>query len=293
MRTKSADLFYWVTVVDTGSFSAAADLLDIPVAKVSRAIARLERQLDCTLLNRTTRRLELTEEGKVFLEYARQGLDTLEQGEQALQILRNAPSGLLRVDAASPFVLHQLVPLVSDFRRQYPDIRLDLTSHDNIIDLIEHKTDIAIRIGDPKDSNLHARVLGRSQLHLVASPEYLGQHPAINAIGDLRDHALLGFSNAPALNRWPLSEPVALSFGLTASSGETLRQLCLNGQGIALLSNFMCRDDIQRGRLCEVLPGAVVSPNRRESVQAMYYKNSAVSSRIQVFLDFIHSRLKL
>lgn len=292
-HAKTEDIEIFLTVVDTGSFTGAANLLNQQVAKVSRAVSRLEDTLQCTLLNRTTRRLELTEEGHVFIRYARESLNTLYTGEEAIKLLKQAPSGHLRIDAASPFVLHQLTPLVGDFVQQYPHITLDLTSHDNIIDLLEHKTDLAIRIGDLKDSNLHARLLGKSQLRLVVSPEYLYQHNEVAHINDLSTHKLIGFNDASRLNSWPLKTPVKLNFHMTGSSGETLRQLCLNHQGIALLSHFMIGDDLKSERLVEVLPEAIVTPNNREAIQAVYYKNSAVSSRILAFLDFIQPRLTL
>ncbi len=292
-HAKTEDIEIFLTVVDTGSFTGAANLLNQQVAKVSRAVSRLEDTLQCTLLNRTTRRLELTEEGHVFIRYARESLNTLYTGEEAIKLLKQAPSGHLRIDAASPFVLHQLTPLVGEFVQQYPHITLDLTSHDNVIDLLEHKTDLAIRIGDLKDSNLHARLLGKSQLRLVVSPEYLYQHNEVAHINDLSTHKLIGFNDASKLNSWPLKTPVKLNFHMTGSSGETLRQLCLNHQGIALLSHFMIGDDLKSGRLVEVLPEAIVTPNNRESIQAVYYKNSAVSSRILAFLDFIQPRLTL
>ncbi|GAA0807255.1 LysR family transcriptional regulator [Psychrobacter piscatorii] len=292
-HAKTEDIEIFLTVVDTGSFTGAANLLNQQVAKVSRAVSRLEDTLQCTLLNRTTRRLELTEEGHIFIKYAREGLNTLYTGEEAIKLLKQAPSGHLRIDAASPFVLHQLTPLVGEFVQQYPHITLDLISHDNIIDLLEHKTDLAIRIGDLKDSNLHARLLGKSKLRLLASPEYLYQHNEVAHIDDLSTHKLIGFNDASKLNSWPLKTPVKLNFHMTGSSGETLRQLCLNHQGIALLSHFMIGEDLKSGRLVEVLPEAIVRPNNREAIQAVYYKNSAVSSRILAFLDFIQPRLTL
>ncbi|WP_394212249.1 LysR family transcriptional regulator [Psychrobacter piscatorii] len=292
-HAKTEDIEIFLTVLDTGSFTGAANVLNQQVAKVSRAVSRLEDTLQCTLLNRTTRRLELTEEGHVFIRYARESLNTLYTGEEALKLLKQAPSGHLRIDAASPFVLHQLTPLVGEFVQQYAHITLDLTSHDNIIDLLEHKTDLAIRIGDLKDSNLHARLLGKSKLRLVVSPEYLHQHNEVTHIDDLSTHKLIGFNDASKLNSWPLKTPVKLNFHMTGSSGETLRQLCLNHQGIALLSHFMIGEDLKSGRLVEVLPEAIVTPNNREAIQAVYYKNSAVSSRILVFLDFIQPRLTL
>ncbi|TMO73567.1 LysR family transcriptional regulator [Pseudoalteromonas sp. S3785] len=292
-HAKTEDLEMFLTVVDSGSFSAAANLLDQQVAKVSRAVSRLENTLQCTLLNRTTRRLELTEEGHTFIKYARDGLNTLQTGKEAIKLLKQAPSGKLRIDAASPFVLHQLVPLIAEFNQQYPHITLDITSHDSIIDLLEHKTDLAIRIGELKGSNLHAKKLGVSKLHLVASPSYLKHTPAISRTSDLKQHRLIGFTDSPKLNNWPLKSPTTLNFGLTASSGETVRQLCLANQGVALLSHFMIGDDLKSGKLIEILPGSISTPNNREIVQAVYYKNSAVSSRIMAFLDFIKALLRL
>lgn len=292
-HAKTEDLEMFLTVVDSGSFSAAANLLDQQVAKVSRAVSRLENTLQCTLLNRTTRRLELTEEGHTFIKYARDGLNTLQTGEEAIKLLKQAPSGKLRIDAASPFVLHQLVPRIDEFTKQYPHITLDITSHDSIIDLLEHKTDLAIRIGDLKDSNLNAKKLGVSKLYLVASPAYLKTAPGISKISDLNQHKLIGFTDSPKLNNWPLKSTTNLKFNLMASSGETVRQLCLANQGVALLSHFMIGDDLKTGKLIEVLPNSVITPNNREVVQAVYYKNSAVSSRIVAFLDFIKPMLSL
>ncbi|MBQ4800650.1 LysR family transcriptional regulator [Pseudoalteromonas sp. MMG006] len=292
-HAKTEDLEMFLTVVDSGSFSAAANLLDQQVAKVSRAVSRLENTLQCTLLNRTTRRLELTEEGHTFIKYARDGLNTLQTGEEALKLLKQAPSGKLRIDAASPFVLHQLVPHIDEFTKQYPHITLDITSHDSIIDLLEHKTDLAIRIGDLKDSNLNAKKLGVSKLYLVASPAYLKTTPDISKVSDLSQHKLIGFTDSPKLNNWQLKSTSHLKFKLMASSGETVRQLCLANQGIALLSHFMIGDDLKTGKLIKVLPNSITTPNNREVVQAVYYKNSAVSSRIVAFLDFIKPKLSL
>lgn len=208
-------------------------------------------------------------------------------------MLRFSPAGKLRVDAASPFVFHQLTPILKGFNEAFPDITLEITSHDSIIDLLEHKTDIAIRIGDLADSNLHARLLGRSKLHLVASPDYISKFLGSEPLITLSNHNLIGFTDAPHLNVWPLQNPQQLKFSISASSGETVRQLCIAGHGIALLSNFMVRQDIKAGRLVEVFTEQIISPNRREAVQAVYYQNSGVSSRISAFLDYIAPRLTL
>ncbi|UTW14462.1 LysR family transcriptional regulator [Marinobacterium rhizophilum] len=293
MISRTDDLEILLAVIDSGGFSAAARQLDLQVARVSRAVTRLENELDCTLLNRTTRRIELTEEGRLFIEAARAGLDRLAEAEDLLRTLKGTPSGRLRVDAATPFLLHQLVPLTGGFRASYPEVQLELMTSESIIDLIERRTDVAIRIGELSDSNLHARVLGRSPLHIVASPDYLKSAGIPATPAELQSHDLIGFAETPSLNRWPLAEPLEIQPSLCASSGETIRQLCLAGQGIALLSRFMIAEDLAQGRLITILEHEMVSPNRRERVQAVYYRNTALSSRISAYLDYIEPRLTL
>jgi DNA-binding transcriptional LysR family regulator len=291
--SRTEDLEILLTVIDSGSFSAAARILDIQVAKVSRAVSRLEKDLDCTLLNRTTRKLELTEEGRIFTEQVRNGLHQLAEAEEKIRTLKGIPAGRLRVDAATPFILHQLVPLVAGFCECYPKIELELVANENIIDLIERKTDLAIRIGTLQDSNLHARFLGRSPLHIVASPSYLAQQGTPETPEALEQHKIIGFADAPHLNRWPLTRHVALSTTLSSSSGETIRQLCLAGQGLALLSEFMICEDLANGRLVKVLDNHITSPSNRELVHAVYYRNTTLSSRITAFLDYIHPLMRL
>ena len=291
--SRTEDLEILLTVIDSGSFSAAARILDIQVAKVSRAVSRLEKDLDCTLLNRTTRKLELTEEGRIFTEQVRNGLHQLAEAEEKIRTLKGIPAGRLRVDAVTPFILHQLVPLVAGFCECYPKIELELVANENIIDLIERKTDLAIRIGTLQDSNLHARFLGRSPLHIVASPSYIAQQGTPETPEALEQHKIIGFADAPHLNRWPLTRHVALSPTLSSSSGETIRQLCLAGQGLALLSEFMICEDLANGRLVKVLDNHITSPSNRELVHAVYYRNTTLSSRITAFLDYIHPRIQL
>ncbi len=291
--SRTDDLEILLAVVDCGGFSVAARRLDLQIARVSRAVTRLEKELDCTLLNRTTRQIDLTEEGRLFISAIRDGLGRLAEAEDLLHTLKGSPSGRLRVDAATPFILHQMIPLMAGFRSTYPDIQLELISNENIIDLIERRTDIAIRIGAPSDSNLHARQLGRSPVHIVASPDYFACEGQPASVDDLSRHQLIRFTDSPTLNRWPLQTPLTIQPTLSASSGETIRQLCLAGQGIALLSGFMINDDLKNGRLIELFDRAIISPNSREQVQAMYYRHTALSSRISAFLDYIQPHLSL
>ncbi len=292
MKTRSDDLQLLLAVVDSGSFSAAAAALDVQVAKVSRAVSRLEQQLGVTLLNRTTRRLNLTEEGALFAQSVRVALAQLSAAEEQLQ-QSGRPSGRLRVDAASPFVLHQLVPLIGAFTEAYPEIRLELNSSDGIIDLLEKRTDVAIRVGALADSSLSARPLGRSALLLVASPDYLARTGVPLSAAALHEHRLLGFIPPSRLNLWPLAGDTPIQPCIAVSSGETLRQLVLAGQGIACLSHFMVGDDIERGTLIPLLSGQLTPQPERERISAVYYRNSTLAPRIRVFLDFIGPRLRL
>ncbi|MFA0413005.1 LysR substrate-binding domain-containing protein [Vibrio renipiscarius] len=293
MRTKSNDLEILLSVVDTGGFSAAAESLDIQVARVSRAVSKVESQLGVTILNRTTRRIELTDEGRQFVDAVRVGLMQLQQAEEDIISRGELPKGRLRVDAASPFVFHQLVPLMQLFNQTYPDIELELTSNEGFVDLLQKKTDLAIRIGTLSDSTLHARPLGRSVLYIVASPDYLARRGFPSKSSDLSQHDTIGFTSPKALNDWPLKGFERLTPTMTSSNGETVRQLALMGNGIACLSGFMMKKDLAEGRLIALLEGEKISHSGREQINAVYYKSSSVAKRISAFIDFIQPKLDL
>ncbi len=214
MKTTIEELVAFRAVVDTGSITAAAEQLSQTVSGISRALSRLEQKLETTLLRRTTRRLELTEEGAAFLLRTRAILDAIDEAEEQLAARRQQPAGRLRVNAASPFMLHAIVPLVPEFRRLFPQISLELDTDDLPIDLLERRTDIAIRIGPLRDSTLHARPLGTHRLRVLASPAYLEAHGKPRKVGKrLGGHALLGFTQPDSLNRWPLRQRASATSG--------------------------------------------------------------------------------
>jgi DNA-binding transcriptional LysR family regulator len=289
----SDDLRTFIAVIDSGSLSAASVRLGQTTSGVSRALSRLEEKLATSLLTRTTRRMDLTEEGQLFLARARAIIAAMEDAEEAIRIRHQKPAGRLCVDAASPFMLHCVVPHVAEFRARYPDIRLELSSNDQIADLIEHRTDIAIRIGALSDSTLHARALSASALHVLASPDYLRRHGAPATPEDLAGHSLLGFAQYEQGNQWPLrhqaGNTLAITPSLAASSGETLRQLALAGQGIVCLADFMTRDDIATGRLVRVLQDC--STGYRQQIHAVYYRNTQLAQRISCFLEFLQQKI--
>ena len=293
MKTTLEELQAFAAVVDGGSITAAADHLGQTVSGISRALARLEKKLDTTLLRRTTRRTELTEEGQAFLLRTRAILASIEDAEEHMAARRRQPAGRLRVNAATPFMLHAVVPLVPAFRSAYPQIALELDTDELNIDLLERRTDVAIRIGHLRDSTLHARPLCTSRIRVLASPDYLRAQGRPRTVQDLARHTLLGFTQPESLNRWPLRGahgdewPVAPA--ITASSGETLRQLALQGVGIVCLSDFMTAADRERGDLVQVL--ARDTADVRQPVSAVYYRNTQLAARIACFLDFLQQRL--
>lgn len=289
MKTSTEELAAFVAVVDCGSITAAAEQLGQTTSGISRALARLEKKLETTLLNRTTRRLELTEEGALFLTHTRRIIASIDEAEESLIVRHQRPSGRLRVDAASPFMLHVIVPIISRFRENYPAIELELTSNDQFIDLLERRTDVAIRIGTLQDSTLHARALGQTRLRILAAPAYLERFGMPDSPDALLHHTLLGFLVPSTLNAWPLVHPGgtgrAVTPTLTASSGETLRQMALQGVGIVCLADFMTNEDRVAGRLVEVLPEH--TPPTFQPINAVYYQNTQLSARIRCLLDFL------
>jgi DNA-binding transcriptional LysR family regulator len=293
MKTTLDEMQAFARVVDSGSISAAAEQLGQTASGVSRTLGRLEEKLGVTLLRRTTRRLELTEEGAAFLAQARRILASVEEAEEQMALRRQQPAGRLRVNAASPFMLHVVVPLVAGFRERYPQIELELNTSDQLIDLLEQRTDVAIRHGALRDSTLHARPLGSSRLRVLASPNYLQRHGEPQTVEALAGHSLLGFVQPETLNQWPLrhacGERWSIEPTLRASSGETLRQLALAGGGLVCLSDFMTAADRSAGTLMQVLAGHTVEV--RQPIHAVYYRNTALASRIACFLDYLGERI--
>lgn len=293
MKTTLDELQVLTCVVDCGSITAAAEQLGQTPSGVSRALSRLEEKLEVTLLRRTTRRLELTEEGAAFLAQARRILASVEEAEEQMALRRQLPAGRLRVNAATPFMLHVLVPLIEGFRQRYPQIELELQSDELNIDLLEQRTDLAIRIGTLRDSSLHARALGSSRIRVLASPAYLTQRGVPRSVEDLAEHDLLGFSQPDSLNQWPLRHALGDSLEvhpqIRTSNGETLRHLALAGAGITCLTDFMTAADRASGALVELL--AEHTLESRQPINAVYYRNTALSSRILCFLDYLAEQL--
>lgn len=286
-------LIAFAAVIDTGSFSAAAARLGQTPSGISRTISRLEAQLGTTLIQRTTRRLDLTEEGAWLLERARKVIADLEETESQVAARRLQPSGLVRVNAATPVLDHLVAPLAAAFLDAYPLIRLELASGETVIDLIEERADLAIRIGTLADSTLNARKLGASRLRLLASPDYLARRGTPQTAAELGAHRLVGFTAPASLNIWPLAQAgadgLAVTPAVAASSGETVRHLAVAGAGIACLADFLTRADLRTGALVPVLEDATLPWS--QPVWAVFYRQGALAPRVGALVDFLAQQL--
>ncbi|MFZ4834989.1 DNA-binding transcriptional regulator YafC [Rouxiella sp. Mn2063] len=293
MKASSEELMTFVAIVESGSFSRAAEHLGQDNSVVSRTLKRLEQKLGISLLNRTTRQISLTHEGERYFTRVQKLLHEMAAAENDLLEHQNSPQGLLRIDAATPVVLHVLAPLLQEFTLLYPQITLSLYSSESNINLIDRKVDVAIRIGQLEDSSLRARKLLLSYRKVLASPAYIKKWGRPKDVDDLMNHRCLAFNEVMALNKWPLlcsdGQQLTITPFMCANNGETLRQLCLEGNGIACLSDFMIDKDIERGDLVELLLPDVM--RIAMPMHAVYYSDQAVSSRIRCFIDFLSQRL--
>lgn len=294
MKSTFEELKNFVSIVDSGSIVAAAAHLSQTNSAVSRSLSRLENKLNVTLLERTTRTLKLTQEGQLFLDQARQILNALNAAEDSLLKADSDISGIIRVDSATPFVLHVIAPLIKEFIECYPHIEIELNSNDQMIDLLQHKTDIAFRFGALTDSSLHAKLICKSRLYVVASPEYLlknghPQHPS-----EIHKHFVIGFTKIKHLNSWPLrvdGERIKVKAKLQASSGETVRRLALEGLGLTCLSAFMIAQDLAQGRLIALFEEQI--EHDYQSIHAVYYQQEHLPKRVRLFIDFLAQKLSV
>ena len=293
MKATSEEMMIFVAVVESGSFSRAAERLGQANSAISRAIKKLESKLGVNLLNRTTRQLSLTEEGERYFRRIQGVLQEMAAAETEVMEAKLTPRGVLRIDAATPVMLHFVMPMIKPFRERYPEITLSLVSSETFINLIERKVDVAIRVGKLTDSSLRARPIFTSYRKLIASPDYLARYGVPETAEDHKNHTCLGFTEPVSLNTWPVAaqdgQLYEIDCDISSNSGETLKHLCLNGNGIASLSDFMIAKELESGELVEVLASKRLPVETPFS--AVYYSDRAVSTRIRAFIDFISEYL--
>lgn len=293
---RSGELEVFVRVIEQGGFSAAARACGMTPSAVSKLVARLEQRLGTRLVNRSTRQLQLTPEGCAFYERGVRILADLEEAERCASE-HTAPRGRLRVNANVPFGHHFLLPLAPDFLAQHPEVTLDIVLTDEVIDILEQRTDVAVRAGPLKSSNLVARKLGATRMVIVAAPGYLARHGTPTTAQELLAHNRLGATYARTQSGWPLRQGgedivIPVSGNAQASDGEALRRLALAGLGLARLAAFQVREDIAAGRLHPVLEDC--NPGDLEEVHAVYVgQGGHMPLRVRAFLDFLAERARI
>ncbi|MGX5721828.1 LysR substrate-binding domain-containing protein [Shinella zoogloeoides] len=296
MDNRAGEMEVFVLAAELKSFSAAGRKLRLSPSAVSKLVTRIEDRLGARLLVRTTRRLELTPEGEVYLGRARRILSEIAETERIVaEGAKVVPRGPLRVNASVGFGERYILPLVPAFLALYPDIELDLTLTDGVIDVIGERTDVAIRSGPLRDSSLKARKLLESRKVVIASPDYLARHGTPRHPTDLAAHNCLRFNFRRSMDDWPFlsedgaAEPHEITGNMLVSSGAILRQLCLDGLGLGRIGRFHVEPDIAAGTLVPVLEA--FNPGDIEIVHAVFAGHEHLAVRIRAFIDFLVEKI--
>lgn len=286
-RLTSMEVF--VSVVETGSFTAAAQRRGMSATMVGKHIRALERRLATPLLLRTTRRQSLTQAGRVYLERARQVLAGVEAAESLREEVASEPRGALRVHAPVSLGVHVLSPLLAKYLQRYRDVTLDLVLADREANLVQEGFDLTISVAKPADSGLVGRPLGRYPMWLCASPDYLERHGTPREPSDLEAHNCLSFSYWRRRGSWRLrkgrrTETVDVRGNLTINNGQALKEAALHGAGIIMQPALLVADDVERRRLVRVLPS--YAPPARP-IYLHYARELRFTPKVRTFVEFV------
>jgi len=282
-------------VAERGSFAQTADELDISRAAASAHVAALEKHLGARLLNRTTRRVSITAEGAEFLRRSRRILEELQDAEETLRNTRSKPQGRLRVDVPVAFGRYLLLPALPDFARRYPLIDLDLRFNDRIVDLVADRIDVALRVGPIRQTGLAVRRLAQMNIVTCASPAYLAERGEPATPEDLRDHRLLGLTQANGgPPEWTFPPPylprrLKLHFAMTFNAGEAPIVAAAAGLGITHTADLLVAEYIARGELKLILEDYVVAG---ANIALVYPSAGHQSAKVRVFSDFAADLLR-
>lgn len=285
-------LVAFARIVSAGSLSAAARELDVPVSVVSKRLSLLETILDTRLLQRTTRRQTLTEEGRLFHARVLRILDEVEQAEALLAQRRDGVHGLLRVTAPGEFGRRWLAPIAAAFQELHPQVTLQLELSDTVVDLLDSGHDLAIRYGALADSSLVARALAPNYRVLCASPAYLQRHGEPRTPDELAGHRCIVIGDQRRTD-WKFdggeTAPVRVDAAFLTNDGGAAQQLALAGSGIALKSIWDVGDDLEAGRLRRVLPNHAMAA---APLHAVYPHQRNLAPRVRMFVGYLKERLK-
>ncbi|MCD9531837.1 LysR family transcriptional regulator [Photobacterium carnosum] len=284
-------LAYFNCVVEQGSISKASQVFDVQPSSISRQLSALEAELNVRILDRTTRNVGVTEAGLVFYQYSKRIIAEFDEAKRAVNIVHNSPKGRLKISATVAFGENKILPLLPLFRAAFPDIKVEIEITERIVDLIEENVDIAIRSGRLPDSNLIAKKLMNNHFILCASPSYLAHRSIPKTTADLAQHDCLvygfkGWHDWYILNNKPSKIEIPYYMEINSVNGQ--KQLILNGGGIALLPQWAIDEELNNGKLVQLLPQSTFSPCHYEtSTYAIYQHRQLVSSKVRVFLDFL------
>jgi DNA-binding transcriptional LysR family regulator len=294
---RSGEMEVFSRVVELGGFTAAARDFRMTPSAVSKLVARLERRLGVRLINRSTRKLQLTPEGAAFHDRALRILGDMDTAEREAAA-GTAPRGRLRVNCNVAFGLHYLLPLVPAFIDRHPDVTVDIVLTDTVVDLLEERADVAIRVGPSRESRLLARKLGETRSMVVASPAYLERQGMPKSPADLAGHNRLGFCFVRLIEGWPFADGGGGTVNVPplgnalVSDGEAMRHLAIAGLGMARLGVFHIRRDVEAGRLVPVLED--FNPGDTDPVHAIFVgQGGHLPARVRAFLDFLAETVRL
>ena len=280
----------FVKVVEQGSFARAAERMNMSTSAVSRHVAELEAHLDTRLLNRTTRRISITESGQGFYERTLQLLADLEEAETAASGTNARPRGTIRLTCSINFGVPHLAPAIGAFQARYPEVLFDVSASDRFVDLVEEGLDLAIRIGDLGNPNLIARKIGQMQLVTCASPGYLKLHGTPKRPEELVKHNCLTYEYAAVKNQWPFRDKqghdlkILVAGSVHANNGEMLASIAAEGVGIAHEPDFIVNPLLKSGRLVPILANYRPPPY---NIYAVYPSRRHLSAKVRAFVDFL------
>ncbi len=280
----------FVHVVNSGSFSAAARQLGITKSAVSQQVTQLEDQLGTRLLHRSTRNLNLTEEGATYLQGCRQMVEAAEEANASLSQLKTTPSGTLRLTCSIEFSAHFLVPIIKDYLTDHPKMNIELLAEDQVVNMVEEGVDLALRIGELKESSLIARKLGQLELVLCAAPSYLEQFGTPQSPEELTEHNWLAFTQLPTPTQLQLQHPsgqelhIRLSGRVRSNNTLSIRQMLLSGIGISQAISYLVQKELQNGKLVRLLPEYNLPVL---GLYAVYPRREHVPLKVRLFIDYI------
>ncbi|PKH02231.1 LysR family transcriptional regulator [Psychromonas sp. MB-3u-54] len=279
----------FVYVAENESFTLASKKMAISTAQVSRQISALEKRLNIKLFYRTTRKVSLTEEGRVFYQHCRGVLDGLDEAERAITNLQSRPQGKVRLSAPVTYGEQQILPLVNDFVQRYTDVEVSAYLSNQQVDLIEDGYDLAIRIGKLSDSSMMAKQLGKRTNYTCATPAYLAKYGIPHSLSELSKHnCLLGTLDYWRFNEAGREKNIRVTGNLRYNSGFGLVDAVLKSQGIVLLPDYYVQEHLDSGALVTVLD------NYREAdegIWAVYPHNRHLSPKIRLLVDFLAEKL--